>query len=135
MTIRVTAQLSFSLTLRLALATVVVLVLFFGVFSGPDALARTPYSYSDGSEGDPGDGLLNPRAVEGKDIQVSLPAEQLYHPGYRYVLIPIFTRWGFPGYEMPQFMLTSRSAPGGLVRSGARSWTLPWSGRGWHDAR
>lgn len=40
-----------------------VFLVLFTVFAGP-SLARSPYERTDQSEGDPGDGVLNPRSLE-----------------------------------------------------------------------
>ncbi len=49
----------FLLRLR-AFLPAIALVAFIGNFAAPVARARTPYDYTDRTEGDPGDGVLDP---------------------------------------------------------------------------
>ena len=64
---RVPAQHLFRNIFRFWIA-ILALVLLFAGFPGTSALAANPYKFTDQCEGDPGDGVLNPRAKEELDL-------------------------------------------------------------------
>ena len=134
MSSRFFAQLSCSLNWRFALAAAVLVLVLPVLFLTP-AMARTPYDMSDGSEGDPGDGVLDPRAHEVVNVYSIRSDAGQYDGGPGYLVIQVHFHLAVPGYGAPQFLFFRRSRPGPWILPGAYSWTFPVPARGWHDAR
>jgi len=135
MVTRVPAQHLFRHILRFGAVAALALTLFCAGFSGAPTLAATPYDYADGSEGDPGDGVLSPRAREGKDQPADALDQNLIPDDHGYLLVPVFTNWASPGTFSLRFLLIPRSEPGYRIVTGAASWSSLFPGRGWNHAR
>jgi len=134
MSFRIFAQLPCSLNWRISVAVAALVLVMTVIFLAP-AMARTPYEMSDGSEGDPGDGVLDPRAKEVVNVYSTRSDAGQYDDGQGFLLIPMFLHVGAPDFGAPQFLLIRRSGHGPLFVPGAYSWALPRPTRGWHDAR
>lgn len=134
MSYRFSAQLSCSLNWRLALAAAVLVLVLPVLFLTP-AMARTPYEMSDGSEGDPGDGVLDPRAQEVVNVYSIQSDSGHYDGGRGYLVIQMPFHLAAPGHGAPQFLFVRRSRPGPWIMPGAYSWAFPMPARGWHYAR
>jgi hypothetical protein len=135
MVTRVPAQHLFRHILCFAAGAALVLTLFSAGFSGASALAATPYEFTDGSEGDPGDGVLSPRAREGQDQSADDLDENLIPDDHGYLLVPLFTNWASPGTVSVRFLLIPRSEPGYGIVTGVAPWSFLFPGRGWNHAR
>lgn len=65
----------------------------------PAAMARTHYSISDGSEGDPGDGVLNPGPVEDPHPK---PGNDIF-PVFTLIMVPLGNNCFQPVFQMVGF--------------------------------
>ena len=134
MSFRFSAQLSCSLDWRLALAAAA-LAIFLPVMLSTPVLGATPYKINDGSEGDPGDGVLDPRGQEVVNVYSIRSDVGQYDGGPGYLVIQLPFHLAAPGLGAPQFLFIGRSRPGPWIMPGAYSWAFPVPARGWHDAR
>ncbi len=115
-------------------ATLVLALLCIGL-SGASALAANPYQYTDVCEGDPGDGVLSPRAKENVDQPAGALDEVVVFENQGYLLVPVFTNWTSPGTAAVRFLLIPRSEPGFKIVTGTAPWFSLFPGRGWNHAR
>lgn len=133
---RVPAKHLFRHILRFGTGAVLALSLFCTGFSSSTALAARIYELHDGSEGDPGDGVLSPRAAGNNTDKSTVSLDEKVIPGdYGYLLVPVFTNWASPGTASLRFLLIPRSGPGDGIVIGTASWPSTFSGRWWNHAR
>lgn len=87
--------------LRAALSALALLI-FLAALLPANADAVNPYEYTDGSEGDPGDGVLDP-AVEGggsgikNPEQIATTTSSAVLPPLNFTLVPVYISTGLPG--------------------------------------
>jgi len=105
------------------------LTLLFPVLDGTAALAATPYEYTDGSEGDPGDGVLNPRGKEDKEQEIIPLDGFMLRDGRLHPRVSAVQFWSHPYIFTPDF----RFVP--MFRMPSESAPLVAARRGWHHAR
>ncbi len=133
MVTRVPAQHLFRHILRFG--AVMALAFLCAGFSVTSTLAATPYNIANVTEGDPGDGVLEPLATEDINSPAGTYDEGIVSGDHGYLLVPVFTSWASPGIPTLRFLLIPRTEPGyGFV-----TWTAPWlptfSGRGLNHAQ
>ena len=87
--------------LRAALSAFALLI-FLATQLPANAGAANPYDYTDGHEGDPGDGVLDP-AVEGGSSgiknpeRIATPTSGAILPPLNFTLVPVYISTGLPG--------------------------------------
>ena len=136
MVTRVPAQHLFRHILRFGIGAALALSLFCAEFPGSSALAANIYKLRDGSEGDPGDGVLSPRATgNDKDLSAVSLDENVIPGDHGYLLVPVFTNWVSPGTATLRFLLIPRPGPGAGGVTGDSPWSSTFSGRWWNHAR
>jgi len=133
MVTRVLAQHLFRHILRCG-AVLAFALLFTGYFV-TSTLAVNPYEMANITEGDPGDGVLEPRATEEKNPPAGTLDEGVGFVDHGFLLVPVFTNWASPGIPTLRFLFIPRTEPGYAILTGAAHWFPTFSGRGSNHAR
>jgi hypothetical protein len=95
------------------------------MFFAPGTQAKNPYQMSDYTEGDPGDGVLNPDPNEGREPE---PAPQGFSaPAFYFILIDLGNNQFLPVFQVSNFSGTPV-----FMMDRIRTWTIS-EGR-WHRA-
>jgi hypothetical protein len=119
------------------LGPLVLLALLFALDSGAPAtaLAGTPYQYKDSSEGDPGDGVLDPRARERVEESTAPSAVLAVDRLAIRPPLPFVVAWFGPLYFPGELRLFDRPWHQVPSHAGPPARFLPSSRRGWPHAR
>jgi hypothetical protein len=111
------------------------LALFCAGYSVTSTLAATPYNMANATEGDPGDGVLEPMATEEISSSADTFDEGIVVGDQGYLLVPVFTNWTSSGIPTLRFLLIPRTEPGNGFVTGAAPWFPTFSGRGLSHAQ
>ena len=99
------------------------------------SLAATPYNLTNATEGDPGDGVLEPMAAEELNSSAGACDEGIVVGDHGYLLVPVFTNWASSGIPTLRFLLIPRTESGFGFVTGAAPWFPTFSGRGSNHAQ
>ena len=105
-----------------------------GIFITP-TLAATLYNMVNATEGDPGDGVLEPMTMEEMTSSAGTFDEGIVVGDHGYLLVPVFTNWASSGIPTLRFLLIPRTEPGYGFVTGAAPWFPTFSGRGSNHAQ
>lgn len=114
---------------------VLALALLCAGISVTSTLAATPYNLTNATEGDPGDGVLEPMVTEEMNSSASSFDEGIVVGDHGYLLVPVFTNWALSGIPTLRFLLIPRTESGYGFVTGAAPWFPTFSGRGLNHAR
>lgn len=119
----------------LRFGAVMALALFCAGYSVTSTLAATPYNMANATEGDPGDGVLEPMATQEMNSPACTYDEGIVVGDHGYILVPVFTNWASSGIPTLRFLLIPRTEPGYGFVTRAAFWFPTFSGRGSNHAQ